>query len=209
MKLIYESTGEQVRVGDEVTLDDGCTVTVTHFREPHKPSSSGKVCVMDRGTDSQREYYVSVIGARWINREDRPLETAAEVRAAVDLGLDVRAGNDNYRVIKDSIGQYLIHFTGHPENWIGLTGREGTVWEDQLNMTPIYIKKAEERETDYLDEIAIIFDAAEDWRNELAEYIEPGASDEEKETRLAERHALEDALTTFAPLVAMIRRDRA
>ena len=64
-------------------------------------------------------------------------------------------------------------------------------------------------EKDYLDEIAIIFDAAEDWRNELAEYIEPCASDEEKETRLAERHALEDALTTFAPLVAMIRRDRA
>lgn len=204
MKLIYESTGEQVRVGDEVTLDDGRTVKVTHFSEPHKPSSSGKVCVMDRGDDSQCEYYVSVIGARWINREDRPLETAAEVRAAVDAGLDVRAGNDNYRVIKDSIGQYLIHFTGHPENWIGLTGRKGTVWEDQLNMTPIYIKKAEERETDYLDEIAIIFDAAEDWRNRLEERY-----DRDEEDTLEERHRLEDALTTFAPLVAMIRRDRA
>ena len=69
------------------------------------------------------------------------LETIPEIKAAVDAGEDVRAGGDAYRVIKDSIGQYLIHFTGHPENWIGLHGREGTPYAEQLNMTPIYIKE--------------------------------------------------------------------
>ena len=66
MKLVYEGTTREVKVGDEVTLGDGETVTVTYFRPPHKPSSSGKVSV-----DGNREYYVSVIGAEWIEREDR------------------------------------------------------------------------------------------------------------------------------------------
>ena len=72
----------------------------------------------------------------------RMLHTIPEIKAAVDAGEDVRAGNDNYRVIKDSVGQYLIHFTGHPENWIGLHGREGTQYENHVNMTPIYVKES-------------------------------------------------------------------
>lgn len=69
------------------------------------------------------------------------LETIPEIKAAVDRGEDVRAGNDSYRVIKDNIGQYLIHYTGHPENWIGLHGVVGTKYENQINMTPVYIKE--------------------------------------------------------------------
>jgi hypothetical protein len=56
---------------------------------------------------------------------NRELTSIAEIKAAVDAGADVRAGSDAYRVIRDNIGQYLIHYTGHPENWIGLHGREG------------------------------------------------------------------------------------
>lgn len=70
----------------------------------------------------------------------RELHTIPEIKEAVDAGEDVRAGNDNYRVIKDKLGQYLIHFTGSPPNWIGLHGREGTKYENELNMTPIYSK---------------------------------------------------------------------
>ena len=69
MKLIYTDTGKEVRVGDRVELISGL-VTVTHFRPPHKSSSSGKVTV--RFPDgSCVEYYVSVIGAKWVDREDQ------------------------------------------------------------------------------------------------------------------------------------------
>ena len=74
--------------------------------------------------------------------ESVKLTSIPAIKEAVDAGKDVRAGNDNYRVIKDSIGQYLIHFTGTPENWIGLHVREGTDYEHRLNMTPVYIKES-------------------------------------------------------------------
>jgi len=77
MRLVYQETGDEVRVGDRVVLRDGEVVEVTYFRPPHKPSSSGKVCVRTVSDDpadewrSDSEYYVSVIGAEWIEREDR------------------------------------------------------------------------------------------------------------------------------------------
>lgn len=73
MRLVYDYDGEtEVRVGDVVTLRDGERVRVTYFRPPHKPASSGKVSVenADAATGS-REYFVGVIGATWIEREDR------------------------------------------------------------------------------------------------------------------------------------------
>lgn len=72
MNLVYESTGEPVQVGDMVDLSDGEKVRVSYFRKPHNPSSSGKVTVEHvNQDDSSREYFVGVIGAKWINREDR------------------------------------------------------------------------------------------------------------------------------------------
>lgn len=71
MRLVYEGTGKEVEVGDEVTARDGEVMEVTYFREPHKPSSSGKVSVKKPGTSWSAEYFVSVIGAKWIEREDQ------------------------------------------------------------------------------------------------------------------------------------------
>lgn len=71
MKLVYVDTGKPVQVGDVVTLRDGEKATVSYFREPHKPASEGKVTVSHGENDMGREFYVSVIGARWIEREDR------------------------------------------------------------------------------------------------------------------------------------------
>jgi hypothetical protein len=75
-KLVYTSgprKGEEVKVGDRVTItnskDHKSLVTVDYFAYPHKPSSSGKVTV--RKGKQTMEYYVSVIGAEWINRNDR------------------------------------------------------------------------------------------------------------------------------------------
>ena len=71
MRLVYKATGKEVKVGDVVTTSKGEKCEVTYFRPPHKPSSSGKVTVQFEGSNSSMEYYVSVIGAEWIEREDR------------------------------------------------------------------------------------------------------------------------------------------
>lgn len=70
MRLVYEATGKEVKVGDKATLKDGEQVTVTYFVKPHSPASSGKVTVRTED-GGNREYYVSIIGAKWIEREDR------------------------------------------------------------------------------------------------------------------------------------------
>jgi hypothetical protein len=70
MKLVYKKTGNEVKVGDEVLTTRGDQVTVKYFDKPHKPSSAGKVYVeLENGMGM--EYYVTVIGAEWIEREDR------------------------------------------------------------------------------------------------------------------------------------------
>ena len=74
MKLVYTKTGTEVKVGDVVEIAHGQKVKVTYFCEPHKPSSSGKVSVQYFGYpegEGTMEYFVNVIGAEWIEREDR------------------------------------------------------------------------------------------------------------------------------------------
>lgn len=70
MRLVYKSTGKTVKVGDHIRIRgsaDECTIT--YFAPPHKPSSEGKISIDCEGTI--HEYYVSVVGAHWIEREDR------------------------------------------------------------------------------------------------------------------------------------------
>ena len=68
MRLVYDRDQSEVKTGDMVQL--GCGVAEVHyFREPHKPGSSGKVTLKTGGTT--REYYVGIIGATWIEREDQ------------------------------------------------------------------------------------------------------------------------------------------
>lgn len=73
MRLVYSDSFEEVKVGDivEIGRQPGSKVqcVVEYFAKPHKPESSGKVTI--RCGDSTRVYYVSVIGAEWIEREDR------------------------------------------------------------------------------------------------------------------------------------------
>lgn len=72
MKLVYTDTGKEVKVGDIVKTFRGEECKVKYFRPPHKPSSSGKITVQFGDNDLNcREFYVSVIGAEWIDREDR------------------------------------------------------------------------------------------------------------------------------------------
>lgn len=65
------------------------------------------------------------------------LTTIPEIKAAVDAGKKVYSDTTAYEVIKDKIGQYLIHFTGS-SYYIGLHGREGTPYENKLNGTKFF-----------------------------------------------------------------------
>lgn len=66
MKLVYKDRQDvEVKVGDVITMKDGEKGKVAYFSPPHKPSSEGKVSL-----ENGMEYYVSVIGAEWIERED-------------------------------------------------------------------------------------------------------------------------------------------
>ncbi len=79
MRLVYKNSGNEVKVGDVVPDFRGELQKVISFREPHKPSSSGKVSVKTPlppvgdgpAFSDEREYFVSVINAEWIEREDR------------------------------------------------------------------------------------------------------------------------------------------
>jgi hypothetical protein len=71
MNLVYKNSGNPVAIGDVVETFRGDRVEVTYFREPTSSSSEGKVSCKNVDSDWQQEYYVGVIGAQWINREDR------------------------------------------------------------------------------------------------------------------------------------------
>ena len=47
-----------------------------------------------------------------------------EIKKAIAAGKTVHWASSNYVVIKDSIGQYLIHCKGN-DNYIGLTHQDG------------------------------------------------------------------------------------
>lgn len=76
MRLVSELTGKEVKAGD-VVLVDGEAWIIQFAPKPHKPESSGRVYLVapdheERTTpNATRSYYVSVIGAEWIEREDR------------------------------------------------------------------------------------------------------------------------------------------
>ena len=70
MRLVYDKTGIEVKTGDVVHLHNAPHFVVA-FNKPHKPASSGKVFVRQMSEEGYgMEYFVSVIGAKWIERED-------------------------------------------------------------------------------------------------------------------------------------------
>jgi hypothetical protein len=71
MRLVYTKDQSPVHRGDLVQVND-TLYAVDDFPWPHKPESSGKVYLRTVGEDAGGAvYYVGVIGATWIEREDR------------------------------------------------------------------------------------------------------------------------------------------
>ena len=84
MRLIYSKTEQEVKTGDVVHIND-VPHYVQFFSKPHKPSSSGHVVV--REMDDTRfgaQYYVGVIGAEWIEREDQPWKYPQQLELAFE-----------------------------------------------------------------------------------------------------------------------------
>ena len=71
------------------------------------------------------------------------LTTKAEIIEAVDAGKDVYCEGGGYKVIKDSKGQYLIKCTSN-NHCIGLSGQDGTQYENVLNARGFYYMEEEE-----------------------------------------------------------------
>lgn len=71
MKLIHRTSGAIVQIGDRVKTFRGEAATVTGWREPHKPASSGYVSIAIDGLTGSAEYHVGVANLEWIDREDR------------------------------------------------------------------------------------------------------------------------------------------
>lgn len=75
MKLVYSATQKPVIAGDSIMFE-GKRAKVVYFAPPRSLASSGKVTI--EVGKQQREYYVSIIGAEWIEREDRAASDALE-----------------------------------------------------------------------------------------------------------------------------------
>ncbi len=78
MKLTYtkdnrarHAAGSAVQVGDEVLTFRGEEVTVLGISKPTHAASTGRVTVGDEDSNWTMEYFPSVIGAEWVEREDR------------------------------------------------------------------------------------------------------------------------------------------
>jgi hypothetical protein len=69
-KLINEETGLEIQVGDKVTSSGGDEYILQSFKEPHKPSSTGRVYVKPAsGEGMSREFFPSVIGAKIVEHQ--------------------------------------------------------------------------------------------------------------------------------------------
>jgi hypothetical protein len=66
MKLIKETTGQELKIGDTVKTFDGEEAVLKGFREPHKPSSTGRVYVRLSERSFDEEFFPSVIGAKFV-----------------------------------------------------------------------------------------------------------------------------------------------
>lgn len=77
MRLVYTATGKPVNIGDRHTIG-GFALVVARTPQPHKPDSEGKIDFYLLGGVMGPLYYASVIGAEWIDREDRAHENGYE-----------------------------------------------------------------------------------------------------------------------------------
>ena len=65
MLLLVDQNGVELRIGDTVHTFRGERMTLAGMTPPAHPGSTGRVYLTDPKDDSGREFYPSVIGAKW------------------------------------------------------------------------------------------------------------------------------------------------
>lgn len=65
MKLVLKDTETELVVGETYKTFRGEDVVLNSIEKPHSPASTGRVHT------SEGSFFPSVIGAEWIEREDR------------------------------------------------------------------------------------------------------------------------------------------
>jgi hypothetical protein len=135
MRLVYEASGKEVVVGDTVHLD-GNAYTVYSFSKPHKPASSGKVFIRPISNENgfSAEYFVGVIGAKWIEREDR--ETHPRVKFFSNGWGGQKMTRDEYQQQwLTHTGQTYALFKDVPAEFLELQAKigklAGVMWDNQ------------------------------------------------------------------------------
>ncbi len=72
MRLVYDESGDAPVVLGDVVHVKGTPYYVMDIIRPHKPASTGRViCKAMTEVSWVCEWYPSVIGAKWIEREDQ------------------------------------------------------------------------------------------------------------------------------------------
>ena len=69
MRLVHKDTGREVREGETVISFRGEAAIVTGWREPHKPSSTGRVYVKEIASGFGREFFPGVFGLVFVEKE--------------------------------------------------------------------------------------------------------------------------------------------
>jgi len=67
--ILKDSNNKIINVGDKVFDRDGKAATVKGWREPHKPSSTGRVYVVWDGSNQEWEYFPTVFNLH-IDKEE-------------------------------------------------------------------------------------------------------------------------------------------
>lgn len=89
MKLVYNATLEEVKVGDRGIAKDGKHYDITRLEQPKSAASTGRVYLKEVGGEEfEMGYYPNVIDATWIEREDRPLEKIHVYQDGKDFYID-------------------------------------------------------------------------------------------------------------------------
>lgn len=123
MKLVYKATGKPVKLGDRHIVGDQRLV-ICFFARPSSPASEGKICFRAHGNPNEGPtYYASVIGAEWIEREDRA-ERADALAPVPRYSIDLE-GDDGVRVslrnVPDrattSAQEYALALMRAPGDW--------------------------------------------------------------------------------------------
>lgn len=64
--VLVNKDGKPVKKGDKLVDFRGDEDTVVGWREPQKPSSTGRIFVQEEGVSFMREYFPSVYGCKFV-----------------------------------------------------------------------------------------------------------------------------------------------